>query len=201
MVSDRKKNPLNQTIKLVKDETNKAIPGEKERKQLVAVPRLPRIYGVPKKYKNGKPLRPIVSAINSPTYNLEGHLAKILKAYTGKTMPYAKNLTDFVEKLRQSNWEDGDILVSFDVVLLFTMVPVRDTLKIIKEDKWLDEKLHSLLEMCTETTVFTYQGNIYEQTDGMAMGSRLALVFANIFMEWFEAEARMRKNQKCCYAM
>lgn len=67
-----------------------------------------------------------------------------------------KNSTEFVEKLMLTNWEDGDILVSFDVVSLFTMVPVKDTLKIIKEEKWLEEKLHSLLEMCTKTTVFTY---------------------------------------------
>ncbi|XP_050528175.1 uncharacterized protein LOC126898277 [Daktulosphaira vitifoliae] len=69
-------------------------------------------------------------------------------------------------------------------------------MNIIKEKKWIDEKLQSLLEICTKTTVFTYQDTIYEQTDGMAMGSRLAPVFANIFMEWFEAEAMSTYTQK-----
>ncbi|XP_050532593.1 uncharacterized protein LOC126900718 [Daktulosphaira vitifoliae] len=58
------------------------------------------------------------------------------------------------------------------------------------------QKLHSLLELCTKTTVFTYQDNIYEQTNGMAMGSRLAPVFANIFMEWFEVDAMNTYMQK-----
>ena len=38
----------------------------------------PRFYGLPKIHKNGYPLRPIVSFISSPTYNLSKYVAKIL---------------------------------------------------------------------------------------------------------------------------
>lgn len=40
---------------------------------------LPRLYGVPNMHKKKIPLRPIVSAINSPKYNLEEYIAHILK--------------------------------------------------------------------------------------------------------------------------
>lgn len=76
------------------------------------------------------------------------------------------------------------------------MVPVEATLEIKTEKKWLEVHLYKLLEMCTKSTVFTYKGITYEQTDGIAMGSRLAPVFANIFMECFEEQALQYSNLK-----
>ena len=40
-----------------------------------------------------------------------------------------------------------------------------------------------------DTTYFCYNGNIYEQSYGMAMGSPLLAVLAHLFMEEFEKEA------------
>jgi len=78
-----KKNPINKIIKNVNAGIKNGITDTKLRKQLtVSVPSIPRIYRVPKIHKTGTPLRPIVSSINSPTYNLEGHLAQILKQKT-----------------------------------------------------------------------------------------------------------------------
>jgi len=191
------KNPLNKFIKQVKGGTKKVIMDEKQGEQLiVSCPILPRIYGVPKIHKEGVLLRPILSAINSPIYNMEGHLAQILNQKIGQTTSYIKNSSQFAEKIREMNWEPGDILVSFDVISLFTMVPYADTLKIIKDKQWLDENQHTLLELCTKSAVFTYKEIIYEQTDGMAMGSRLASVFSNIFMEWLNQKAIETSNFK-----
>ena len=39
----------------------------------------PRLYGLPKIHKEDVPLRPIVSAIGSPTYTLAKHLTGLLK--------------------------------------------------------------------------------------------------------------------------
>src|SRR5690606_9946505 len=39
---------------------------------------IPRFYGLPKVHKNSVPLRPIVSFINSPTYNLSKFVSKLL---------------------------------------------------------------------------------------------------------------------------
>ena len=40
--------------------------------------RAPRLYGLPKLHKQGIPLRPIVSFLESPTYNLSKEIAHIL---------------------------------------------------------------------------------------------------------------------------
>ena len=46
-----------------------------------------------------------------------------------------------------------------------------------------------LLDICLNTTYFTYQGNYYKQKQGAAMGSSISPIIANIFMEDFEQTA------------
>ena len=46
---------------------------------------IPCIYGLPKIHKEGAPLRPIVSSINSVTYNIAKYLATILSPLVGNT--------------------------------------------------------------------------------------------------------------------
>ena len=61
----------------------------------------PRIYGLPKIHKEGVPLRPIVSAIGSPTHQLARELVRILNPLQGTTDSHVKNSTDFVERIGQ----------------------------------------------------------------------------------------------------
>ena len=46
-----------------------------------------------------------------------------------------------------------------------------------------------LLELCTQCNYFELEGKLYRQDEGMAMGSPLSPIFANIFMEEFEQKA------------
>lgn len=45
----------------------------------------PKLYGLPKVHKPNVPLRPIVSQIDSPTYDLAKHVASVLQPLVGKT--------------------------------------------------------------------------------------------------------------------
>ena len=40
--------------------------------------------------------------------------------------------------------------------------------------------------MCLKSTYFTFEGNFYEQKEGVAMGSPVSAVVANLYMEFFE---------------
>ncbi|XP_059066412.1 uncharacterized protein LOC131857721 [Cryptomeria japonica] len=147
----------------------------------------PRIYGVPKIHKANIPLRPIVDTIGSPTYKLAAFLAKLISLLVGNSNSFIKDSNQFVQFIKDTNLDPQDTLVSFDVVSLFTKVPILDSIEIVKLK--VNEEIASLVELCLRSTFFAFQGIIYEQVDGVAMGSPLSPVIANIFMEHFEEVA------------
>ena len=51
------------------------------------------------------------------------------------------------------------------------------------------QQICQLTELCLKSTYFQYEDMIFEQSDGMAMGSPLSPVVTNIFMEDFESTA------------
>ena len=83
-------------------------------------------------------------------------------------------------------------MCSFDVRSLFTNVPVEETIQICLDALYrcdaieapnVDEKLlRKLLVKCTRDVEFSFNGMMYRQTDGVAMGSPLGPVLASIFL-------------------
>ncbi|KAJ8909510.1 hypothetical protein NQ315_012834 [Exocentrus adspersus] len=130
---------------------------------------------------------------------------KILPADKGNatvimnTIDYNTKILNMIteEKLTTINLNPTDLLVSFDVVSLFTNVPVDKTLSIVKNKLENDSsfkyrtKLNvtafmELLTLCIKTTYFQLENDFYQQDFGMAMGSSLSPIMSNIFMEYFE---------------
>ena len=150
------------------------------------------LYGNPKIHKDvsDPPLRPIISQIGTPSYEV----AKILNSMLVKYLPekYSIKSTDeFINIIRNS--KSCGTLASLDVENLFTNVPVKETIDIILRysHQNLDLKpppidehlLRELLLACTTETPFQHpNGNIYLQTDGVSMGSPLGPLFANFYM-------------------
>ena len=86
-------------------------------------------------------------------------------------------------------------MISFDVSNLFTNVPLELTIDLILKKvygkkmiktKLKKEELRELLELCTKEMHFTFDDKIYQQTDGVCMGSPLGPVLANVFMVHLE---------------
>ena len=157
-----------------------------------------RFFGLAKvhKLKDGDrnvsnlPLRPVISNIGTATYELSKYLAELLQPIAKSE--YTINSTkDFVQKIRNKVIENEFEMVSFDVVSLFTSVPLDFTIDIILK-KVYDEKLittklkreemKTLLQLCTKDMHFSFNDTIYRQINGVTMGSALGPVIANIFM-------------------
>ena len=85
---------------------------------------LPRIYGLPKIQKTNVPLRPIVSFIGSATHHLSKCLKYILSPLVGRTSFSTKNSAEFVRCIKDFSISDSQKQVSFDVVSLFTTIPL-----------------------------------------------------------------------------
>ena len=155
--------------------------------------RPPMFYGCVKMHKQGAPLRPIVSAVGSATYKLAKFVNKLLSPYLVEVESYVKNTSDFVEQLESLSVASDELLVSFDVKPLFTSVPVPAALdavrEIVEEDADFATKngiesgtAMELLRVCLTTTSFQFQARHYELADGLAMGSPISPVVANLFM-------------------
>ena len=153
-------------------------------------------YGVPKVHKTGMPLRPITSSIGAPTYNLSKYLASILSPLLHNKYS-VNNSAVFAMKINNQRISPDEIMVSFDVVSLFTSIPVNEALRVtnqrIQEDATLDDRtslspnnIMRLLEFTLNNSYFTANGEHYRQCFGCAMGSPVSAVLANLVMEEVE---------------
>jgi len=71
-------------------------------------------------HKENTPLRPNVTAVGSPTYRLANKLACILSPLTGQPESFVKNSAEFAQEVRDMELSEEDVMLSFDVVSLFT---------------------------------------------------------------------------------
>ena len=158
-----------------------------------------RLYGLPKMHKlreSGQkpPFRPILSSVGSYNYNL----AKFLNTLLCPCIPNQFSSSDsfsFVNEIRNLKFPHS-FLVSFDVESLFTNVPVKETTEIsidlilqhhtnLKISK---PQLRKLFHFATSQTHFLFDGQYYDQVDGLSMGSPLGPTMANVFMGTHEKQ-------------
>lgn len=151
--------------------------------------RCPRLYGLPKIHKTDVPLRPIVSSVGAPTQALAKFLAKHMQPFTETASSHIKNSFHLLKILKDTTLNPGDLLVSFDVVSLFTSIPIDDAIHSIEELVNPPQHVLDLTKHCLANTYFKYEDTIYKQIQGAPMGSPLSPVVANIFMMKFEREA------------
>ena len=180
---------LKQNVNGVIDKVN-AVRGDLKLDKIIGDYQPGYMYGNVKTHKNGNPLRPIISQIPTPTYQLAKTLNQIISPYIPKD--YLLNSTkDFIDILRTSPC--NGIIASLDVQSLFTNVPIDETIDIIVHNvsnhphlpvpKIPLTLLRRLLELCTKEAPFrSPDGKLYVQIEGVAMGSPLGPTFANFYM-------------------
>ena len=149
------------------------------------------LHGLAKVHKqliiNSPPFRPVLSAIGTPTYNITKFCVAILK-------PLTTNDYTLKDKFELSNdilnQNPNLFMASLDTDSLFTNIPLDETINIIIEKLFSeDETVHNLnkdqfkclLTLAAEEAFFLFNGELYQQVDGVAMGSPLGPTLANIF--------------------
>ena len=154
-------------------------------------PITPRIYGLPKIHKPNAPLRPIVSTIGSTSYQLSKYLISILKNITSNNEYNTKNSYELAEQLNEIQLGENDIFCSFDVIALYTNIPTDLVINeiVLRWDEikeFTNMQKSSFIELLTfcikENNFFKFEGVIYKQTKGLAMGNPLSPVLADIVM-------------------
>ena len=142
-------------------------------------------YGNVKTHKQNSPLRPIISQVLTPTYNLAKTINNIITPYTPNN--YMLNSTnEFIDLLNISSCRG--LIASLDVESLFTNVPVDDTINIIIKNVYNHPNipppkippniLKELLNLYTKELPFiSPSGHIYKQNRRVSYGLTIGTLF------------------------
>ena len=103
------------------------------------------------------------------------------------------DIFSFVQELGTINLSNK-FMVSFDVASLFTNIPLKESIDLavsyITEGnaslRFSKAELTKLFSIATSQTHFLFNGKVFDQIDGVAMGSPLAPVLANLFLGHYE---------------
>lgn len=104
-----------------------------------------------------------------------------------KSETYVKNSAALAPVLDSLTLAPSDLLVSPDVVSLYTKVPVQQTLQWLKP--LFPESTLDLFRYVLASTYCMFNGLFYKQSQGVAMGSPLSSIVADFFMEKSEQHA------------
>ena len=178
---------------LIKDLKNRGLLSEQEAKKLMIYNSVaPTMYCLPKIHKANVPIRAIVSFINSITYNLSKFLSDLLGLALGDTTNYnVKDTFSFVTAVSDFKLPNNFVVISLDVVSLFTNIPADLVIKILKL-KWNIIQIHTklsrdsflaLINFIFKNTYFSFNGKFYKQIFGTPMGSPISPILAQIVLD------------------
>ena len=151
--------------------------------------------------------------VNTPEYMLAKYLDGIIRPYTPDIYSITSN-KEFLNKLETFDHQEGDYCVSFDIVSLYTNVPLDETISLVANQMFeenitgktppMDKPgLISLLKTATGG-IFSHREQLYQQRDGVAMGNPLAPTLANFFLTKLEnallKNNNAEKDDPCFYA-
>ena len=153
-----------------------------------------RAHGLPKTHKEYEAMpsfRPIIDTTGT-THSSIG------KYFTNEfTLKDSFDAAERIRNIPPADLENDFQFVSFDVVSLFTNVPLKRTMNLILDRVYKDKLIETnmkkatlkklLLDTCTKTA-FLFNGQLYEQTDGVSMGGSLGPLLANIIMVELESK-------------
>ncbi|XP_046841017.1 uncharacterized protein LOC124435112 [Xenia sp. Carnegie-2017] len=193
-VTLQRENQVKSLLKKLKDANSI---GQETYKELYPTgSRIGILYCLPKIHKCNIPLRPILSSINHYSYKLAKFFIPLLKPFTISDL-IIKDSFSFVEEILNCDINSSNVvLASFDVVSLFTNIPVDETIHIISKSIFNNHQyfngltateFEKLLSLAVKNCHFIFNGKMYQQIDGVAMGgSALGPLVADIFMSFHE---------------
>jgi len=161
----------------------------------VTNPGAPILRGLPKLHKNDVPIRPLVNFTPAPTYIVAKRLDSIIRnLVTLENSHSLKNSIDLVNKISTTKIQNNHRLASFDIVNLYTNIPVEETLIILENNliensalpKETIDQLIILTRAVLKQNYFKFDDKFYIQNEGLAMGSPLSCILAELFLNHIE---------------
>ena len=157
-----------------------------------------RLYGLAKVHKKNTPVRPVLSMPGSAYHRVGKYVAKCYSAVPNCKINCSSKMIS--EKIREVILEEGEEVMSLDVVSLYTNVPVLEAIDVctdmlydlpVEDRPSIDKETFLILAKiaCCEVLMLTHDG-YYVQKDGLAMGSPPAPHLANGWLSQYDDEIR-----------
>ncbi len=152
------------------------------------------IYFLRKIHKNPHGLRPIVSGTNGPTETISAFLDNILSPFVPQCKYVAKNSTEIINLIESHVFPTDCMLGTMDVKSLYLTIPQEQGIEWVltriytspSPPKYPIEFLRQLLVYILSHNIFKFGDHSFRQRSGIAMGTRCAPNFANIYMAVLE---------------
>ena len=149
----------------------------------------PRMYGLPKIHKFGIPVRTILSMCHSAQHSLAKWLVEVLNAvlelYSVCCVKDSFTFSSIIRRLLV--WMESQFLVSFDVVSLFTNIPLDETISICADFLYRGPSTASLpfpedvfielMSIATKSVSFSFNETMFRQIEGV-----VGPILVNIFL-------------------
>ena len=135
---------------------------------------------------------------HSALYSLAKYLVEVLNPvlefYSGCCVKDSFTFSSIIRRLPVCT--ESQFLVSFDVVSLFTNIPLDETISICADFLYRGpstialpfhvEVFIELMDIATKSVSFSFNEIMYRQIDGVSMGCPLGPILANIFVGFQE---------------
>ena len=139
-----------------------------------------------------------VTCFNTPTYQLAKFMDRLIKLYIPNEYTGILDSTqDFLQKMNEFIPQTDQVTASFDVIFLFTNVPIAETIELIASYVYAKGNpscppfnKNIFVKLLFEATqeLFLYKDELYEKINGVTIGSLLGLTLANFFMADLETK-------------
>ena len=156
-------------------------------------PKTPSLKLPPKVHKEGNPGRPLVSSIDSPTSKISEYVDFHLQPYTKTIKSHLRDTNHFLTELAKvpATESKDSFLVTLDVRSLYTNIPNEEGISTIRNllqrhQSRLTTVITAFLFLILTLNNFIFNGKNYLQLSGVAMGTKCAVIYANLFMSHFE---------------
>ena len=168
----------------------------------------PTLYGRPKlhkNYTNFPALRPICSGVSSPTARLSQFIDTILKPIAQTTTSYIRDTTHFILKTRDFKLNrdaEKTFLVTMDVSSLYPNIDHTEGIQAChnllsrSSSQIPTETVTDLINLVLTSNTMGFLNRFFHQIKGTAMGTAMAVNYANIFMANFESNLLRAYTEK-----
>ena len=134
------------------------------------------------------PFRPIASSSRTYNYQVAKYLCNLFQLHIPNTYTISDSFS-FVQELKTIDISNK-YMVSFDVRSLFSNIPLRECIDLAVSNitdgntnlKLSKVDLGKLFSSATAQTHFLFDGKVFDQIDGVAMGTPLAPLLSNLFL-------------------